>query len=491
LVTGCVRTAAEIGPVLGVAPAVATRIVGYAEALDERMPHIYGLLASGRLDWESTKVILNRTAHVTAAAITDLDRTLAAKIATWDCWSRTRLLGVIDRLILTLDPDAAKERRVTADTERRVSVKSLPNGMGQIRIYAAAPVVARVAARLDQMAAMVCKGDPRTPEQRRVDAMDAIGAGSFVLGCTCGLDDCPAATPEDTTAAGGGTTTVINVIAPAATVTGDGDEPGFLEGYGVIDADQVRELAAESGAVLRTVADPDLDPGAATVSADETSVLLRHRPSAATDRWVRCRSLTCSFPFCDRPAWTADLDHSIPFDHQHPLRGGWTASINLDPKCRTHHRVKTFLTGECGWNTKQLPDGTIEWTSPTGRTYRSTPDGAQLFDDIAAACTPRPWRRPRDPRAEKATRTAAARAGAAAKRAANAETRRVNRARAKEIADRIRRNEMRFKLFFFKGTPSTSPFCTWVNDPDEDEHISADWRPPPLPERSEDDEPPF
>src|SRR5690349_20781258 len=47
LISGFVRTAAEVGPALGVAPAVAMKIVGYADALDARLPQIYGLLASG------------------------------------------------------------------------------------------------------------------------------------------------------------------------------------------------------------------------------------------------------------------------------------------------------------------------------------------------------------------------------------------------------------------------------------------------------------
>ncbi|BBY21651.1 hypothetical protein MSTO_18560 [Mycobacterium stomatepiae] len=50
---------------------------------------------------------------------------------------------------------------------------------------------------------------------------------------------------------------------------------------------------------------------------------------------------------------------------------------------------------------------------------------------------------------------------------------------------------MRDMLFAFKGTPSTSPFCTWVNDPREPEELPADWTPndhaaPPLP-----DDPPY
>jgi len=42
------------------------------------------------------------------------------------------------------------------------------------------------------------------------------------------------------------------------------------------------------------------------------------------------------------------------------------------------------------------------------------------------------------------------------------------------------------------GRPSTSPWCSWVNDPVEDVHITADWvPPPPAPPNPGDDEPPF
>ncbi|MET0896687.1 MAG: DUF222 domain-containing protein, partial [Mycobacterium sp.] len=212
-------------------------------------------------------------------------------MARWDCWSRTRLRNAVDAAILTVDPEAAKERRVAADTERRATVTSLPNGMAEVRAYVSAPGGARVEARLDHMAAMVCKGDPRTVMQRRGDAIDAISQGSFVLGCACGQPDCPAtaaaaAAENATETAGGGVRFVVNVIAPAATVTGDGNEPGFLQGYGVIDADQVRDLAAQPATVLRDLADPDTTPAAATGTggvsgAGGVSPLLRHRASAA------------------------------------------------------------------------------------------------------------------------------------------------------------------------------------------------------------------
>jgi hypothetical protein len=90
--------------------------------------------------------------------------------------------------------------------------------------------------------------------------------------------------------------TVINVIATEDTVTGEGDQPGYLEGYGVIDAEQVRQLAET--AAWRPVECP-------TVTAEQA---LRYQPSSALERWIRCRDVTCRFPGGDRPARHCDID---------------------------------------------------------------------------------------------------------------------------------------------------------------------------------------
>jgi hypothetical protein len=138
-----------------------------------------------------------------------------------------------------------------------------------------------------------------------------------------------------------------------------------------------------------------------------------------------------------------------------------------------------------------LPDGTIVWTSPTGRVYRTTPGGPELFPQMRAACVaPKPRKRSRS--REKAMRIARARSKIRDQRPVNAETRRINRARKQEIDDRKWRNHMRKMLILFKGTqPSTSPWCTWVNDPFEPEELPPDWKPPPPPPQQLDDQPPF
>ena len=40
--------------------------------------------------------------------------------------------------------------------------------------------------------------------------------------------------------------------------------------------------------------------------------------------------------------------------------------------------MKTFWTGIGGWSDQQLPDGTVIWTAPSGRTYTTHP-GSRLF----------------------------------------------------------------------------------------------------------------
>ena len=101
-----------------------------------------------------------------------------------------------------------------------------------------------------------------------------------------------------------------------------------------------------------------------------------YAPSAALAEFVRCRDLTCRFPYCDVPADRCDIDHTVPY----PL--GPTHASNLKCMCRANHLLKTFWGGEQGWRDRQLPDGTIIWTSPTRHTYTTRPGSALLFPTL-------------------------------------------------------------------------------------------------------------
>lgn len=479
MITGFARTTAEVSAAMNLSPKGSQHLVAQAEALDVRLPKVAALLLEGKTDWRTTELIISRTELVSDQELmARLDASLAQRIGGWQCWSRQRIINEVDAAVCEVDPEAVKERRVRANNERHITVTPLPDGTALIRGKLPATAAAAFDQCLSQLAVAVCAKDSRTITQRRADALTALREGR-ALACDCGQPDCPARAAETAAPAAGGTQTVLNVIATEATVTGDSEQPGYLDGYGVIDAEQVRELAETAS--IRPVECP----------APTVHEALRYQPSAALERWVRWRDLTCRFPGCGRKAAICDLDHTLPFNHADPKNGGWTVWWGLACYCREHHRLKTFHSGPGGWRDRQLDDGTIVWTSPTGREYRTSPHGFDLFPQLRDACrAPTPTRR--NHAAERAKLIARARAKLREQRPVNAENRRVNLAIKQEIADRKWRNESRRWLIFFTGKQhSKSPFSAWINEPFEPEELPPDWKPPPPPAQTLDDDPPF
>lgn len=474
-ISGFQRTAAEVAAAMNLSPRAASFLVSHAESLKIRLPKIGALLAEGRTDWRTVELIISRTELVSQDVANRLDESLAARIVNWHCWSRRRIINTVDAAVRTADPDGARERRLAADErDRHITVTPLPNGMASVRGTVTATSAAAFDKRLAGIATTPCAEDPRTINQRRADALDVLGEGR-ALACRCQRPDCPAArlSAEKPT----GPRVVINVIASEATVYGRSQQPGYLSGYGVIDADQVRQLAE---AASQRLLDPTFDEAAA----------LCYQPSASMERWIRCRDLTCRFPGCDQPAEFCDIDHTIAFNHNDPASGGLTVPRNLKCLCRQHHRLKTFYGGPGGWQDEQLADGTIVWTSPTGKVYRTTPGVADLFPAMTKPACVEPVRRRRNHARDRKARKARARRRNRAITPINDEHRRVQQARKREIEGRKFRNHMRDMLFLFKGKPSKSPFCKWVNDPYESEELPPDWQPPPQPPPDSDD-PPF
>ena len=297
MITGFARTSAEVSAAMNLSPMGANHLVAQTEAVDTRLPKVAALLAAGTTDWRTVQVIIARTQLVSDSLIARVDHSLADRIGRWQCWSRRRLINAVDAAVHTIDPDAAKEHRVRADDDRHVGVTPLPDGMARVRGSLSATAGAVFDKRLSQMATSMCGRDSRTIAQRRADAVTALCAGR-ALACDCGQPDCPTR-GADTEAPPSGVRTVINVIATEDTVTGNSAQPGYLEGYGVIDAEHVRQLAETSTRL--TVECPP-------VSAAEA---VRYQPSAALQRWIRCRDLTCRFPGCDRPAWKPIVDRDV------------------------------------------------------------------------------------------------------------------------------------------------------------------------------------
>jgi len=469
-VTGFHRTAAEVGAAMNLSPAAASVVVSHAHTLQERLPKVAAVLAMGDTDWRTVQLIISRTEFVSDSLIGRIDERMADRIVKWQCWSRKRIINAVDAAVRTIDPDAIRER-IRCEDKRRFDVIALGDGTAKLHGIVAAETGVVFDNRVAEVANGVCRDDPRTRDQRRADAIKAI-AEQRALICQCDNPSCPNKVDGGTPA----TRIVVNMIAGSETVLGGGDDPGYVEGYGVVDAEYVRQLA--ENATIRFLEEP-------VVTDDQ---VCRYQPTAAVERWVRMRDMTCRFPGCDRAAAICDVDHTVPFNHADPRNGGLTVPWNLKCLCRQHHRDKTFLEG---WRDEQLADGTVVWTSPTGEVYRTVPGGVDLFPDMASstACQePKPSRRNHS--RERAARIARIRSRNRIQRPINEAHRRLMDARRREIGYRKNRNHMRKMLFILKGKPSTSPFCSWVNDPLEPEELPPDWQPPPEPPPLPDD-PPF
>ncbi len=84
--------------------------------------------------------------------------------------------------------------------------------------------------------------------------------------------------------------------------------------------------------------------------------------------FVTTRDGTCRMWGCSRRADHVDLDHTRPWPD------GPTSPANLAGLCRRHHRLKQ--TGR--WRYSLDPDGTITWTSTTGRARTTEPAHRQV-----------------------------------------------------------------------------------------------------------------
>jgi hypothetical protein len=56
--------------------------------------------------------------------------------------------------------------------------------------------------------------------------------------------------------------------------------------------------------------------------------------------------------------------------------------LKCSSRNRCHHLIKTFYGGPGGWTDRQLPDGTVILTAPTGHAYITEPLGGLLFPTL-------------------------------------------------------------------------------------------------------------
>ncbi|MEH3139194.1 MAG: DUF222 domain-containing protein [Mycobacterium kyogaense] len=411
-------TAAEIGAALSISSGRASVLMDLAVALRDRFPGLGALLADGRVSLDVVRTVVSRTALVVdPATLARLDGHFVDAATRWGVLSQKKLEAAIDVWIETYDPDAVRRVR-DRSRDRSFTIGDRHDTAGITTVYGqlAASDAALLATRLAMLIASVCEFDPRTLDQKRADSIGAMAAGATALSCRCGRPDCAAAAVDD----GRASSITITVIADQAALDAEPDpqlhgeppQPAYRpraarNSAPPADAECVEKAttAGQSDAADSAETTPPLEPtrpaatgrrraalivgpGGGIVPTPLLAELIAHgatvrfvgdtdclatngyRPSAALDRFVRSRDLTCRFPGCDRPATHADIDHTVPY----PI--GATHPANTKCYCRQHHLLKTFWEG---WVERQTPDGRLHLTSPTGHDYTTAPLSALLF----------------------------------------------------------------------------------------------------------------
>ncbi|AMO59669.1 protein of uncharacterised function DUF222 [Mycolicibacterium phlei] len=353
-----VAVAAEVGAAHNISHARAHSLVHTAVDLHRRLPQVMAAMRRGAIDYRIVATINTRTQNVDDHYLELLDHALAARAEKWMKLSDKQLIDRIDMIVADLDPQAVRVPRHVDDNRHLHVEPANEPGIALISGAVHATDGAALHAALDALADTVCAHDPRTKAQRRADALGPLARGQATLRCECRRHDCPATAAK---AAAGAA--VISVLAEQATLDGTSNKPGYLPGFGVLPAESVRQLAEH--AVCKPLTTPDTKPEK------------NYRPSTALRTYVQWRDLTCRWPGCDKPAQGCDIDHTTPWP------AGPTHPSNTKPYCRTHHIVKTFLTGRGGWSERQHPDGTLELRAPTGHLYIHQPHGAAMFPALA------------------------------------------------------------------------------------------------------------
>ena len=133
----------------------------------------------------------------------------------------------------------------------------------------------------------------------------------------------------------------------------------------LLTADAVRDWCGTPG--TQVIVKPVID------LHDTVAVSSYEVPDRIATR-VKLTRTTCTFPHCNRPAETADLDHTVEYSDTGPP--DQTSTDNLAPLCRHDHRAKTHPSpAGKPWRVRGLSPGHWLWTSPHGHRYLVHPDG--------------------------------------------------------------------------------------------------------------------
>ncbi|AEV74206.1 hypothetical protein MycrhN_3688 [Mycolicibacterium rhodesiae NBB3] len=341
---------AEIALARHDAPNRGGRHLGFARALVHEMPHTLAALSSGALsEWRAT-LIVRESACLSLEDRRRLDVEMCADPAELAGKGDKRIEADAKAIAYRLDPQAAVDRAVRAQSERTVTVRPAPDTMTYVT--ALLPMVQGVSvyAALKRAADTNC--DDRCRGQVMADTLVERVTGR----------PAEVAVPV-----------AVNLVMTDETLLGGATTPAHIPGYGPVPAAIACRLAGDaiadeqSKATLRRLyRHPD---SGALVAMESRSRLF---PKGLA-QFIAFRDDTCRTPYCD--ARIRHTDHATPH-----ARGGPTAAANGLGECEACNYAKEAP----GWRVHTFDDDgqrhKAEYLTPTGARHQS--QAPPLLNDV-------------------------------------------------------------------------------------------------------------
>ncbi len=448
----------EVAAELHLSTQSATEQIWYARQVAGQLPACFAALGAGTIHPVHLRIIHDETAMLSDDDMARADELLAGLAGPL---TFGQLRSKAHRLVLKLDPDAARKRKEQAKQDAHVrrfredsgnagmEARELPpdevlaswqhveqraldlraagmtGTLTELRVRAYLDLLQERDSRL--IPAGKDTGEAGRPAGPGGDGLPNQGSGPGNppdpddTGGSGGADG-PGAGPGDSpggtgpgghpgqaqTGAGPSVAALVNILVPVETLLGLSATSGEAAGYGLLDAEDARDLVAAAARhphtrwcvtavqpdgtaaahgcargrhqLPGTATGPDPPPDSAARDyltslrirvapiarghCDHARAETGYQPSRALAHLVKVRNARCTAPGCGRPASRCDLDHTLAWD-----QGGITCECDLAPLCRHHHRCKQSQ----GWKLEQTSPGVLRWRTPAGRTYITTP----------------------------------------------------------------------------------------------------------------------
>jgi hypothetical protein len=334
--------ASEIALARRDSPARGGRHLGFAKALVNEMPHTLAALEQGQLsEWRAT-IVVRESACLDVEDRRTLDAELCGDAAGLDGMGDARVAAAAKAIAYRLDPQAVVDRAAKAETERTVTIRPAPDTMTYLT------ALLPVAQGISVYAALRREADTTFDGRSRGQVM----ADTLVERVT----GRSAAIP---------TPIAVNLVLADRTLLGNDTAPAYLGGYGPIPAEVAR------GLVMAGATDPRSRATLRRIYSHPKSGALVKMESRARRfprglaEFIGLRDQRCRTPYCDAPI--RHLDHARPH-----ARGGPTDVANGVGSCERCNYVKEAAGWRVSAEVDETGRHTTEFTTPTGRAYRST-----------------------------------------------------------------------------------------------------------------------